>query len=59
MTSVTFGFIPAGSVVKPEKSIIYVDVGNSFEEGILDHHHSNPVHGKPFTQSSTLITLFI
>lgn len=32
-------FVPMGFVAEPEESVVYLDTGNSFEPGIIDHHH--------------------
>jgi class 3 adenylate cyclase len=32
-------FVPMGFVARPEKGVIYLDVGNSGEPGIIDHHY--------------------
>jgi hypothetical protein len=36
---VKFSFIAPGSSVRPQKGMVYVDVGNDFVAGVLDHHH--------------------
>jgi len=35
----SFAFVPAGTVAASETGKVYVDVGNAFCPGILDHHH--------------------
>jgi len=35
----SFDFVQAGTVVQPELGKVYVDVGNAFYPGVLDHHH--------------------
>jgi len=37
--AIHYDFIPMGSVVKPSNGKVYIDVGNAFAPGILDHHH--------------------
>jgi len=39
MAEIDFDFVPMGTVAKPEKGKVYVDVGNAFCPGVLDHHH--------------------
>jgi len=39
--NVSYEFVPMGSVVSPEQGKVYVDVGNAFCPGVLDHHHSD------------------
>jgi len=34
-----FDFVPMGTVATPETGRVYVDVGNAFCPGVLDHHH--------------------
>ena len=41
MTEVDYSFVTAGSVVDSEPGKVYVDVGNYFGPGILDHHHAD------------------
>lgn len=36
-----FAFVPMGFVARPEPGKVYVDVGNAFGPGVLDHHHPN------------------
>jgi len=38
-TNVTFDFVSMGFVATPELGRVYVDVGNAFCSGVLDHHH--------------------
>ena len=38
MTSLAYQFISQGAVVVPEPGKVYIDVGNSLEPGIIDHH---------------------
>lgn len=38
---ITLQFIPAGSVARAQKSTLYLDVGNTLDVGILDHHQSS------------------
>jgi len=35
----SYQFVPMGFVADPEAGKVYVDVGNAFCAGILDHHH--------------------
>ena len=39
MSEINYSFVPAGSVVVAEPGKVYVDVGNDFGPGVLDHHH--------------------
>ena len=34
-----YDFVPMGYVATPESGKLYVDVGNAFCSGVLDHHH--------------------
>ncbi len=36
---IDYQFVPMGFVAKPEPGKVYVDVGNAFCPGVLDHHH--------------------
>ena len=36
---ISFDFVEMGYVAKPERGKVYVDVGNAFCAGVLDHHH--------------------
>lgn len=38
---ILFEFVPMGFVAKPEIGKVYVDVGNAFCPGVLDHHHAD------------------
>ncbi len=35
----SYHFVPMGFVATPESGKVYVDVGNAFCAGVLDHHH--------------------
>jgi hypothetical protein len=35
---VDFEFVPPGTTAEPEQGRVYVDVGNAFGPGVLDHH---------------------
>ena len=35
----TYDFIPIGSLVTPSDGVVYLDVGNRLEPGVIDHHH--------------------
>jgi len=37
--NLSFAFVPAGTVAVSETGKVYVDVGNAFCSGVLDHHH--------------------
>jgi len=36
---ISYDFRPVGYVAEPEAGMLYVDIGNAFCPGILDHHH--------------------
>ena len=36
--TLTYDFIGQGAVMRPEPGRVYIDVGNSLEPGIIDHH---------------------
>jgi hypothetical protein len=38
VVAVDYAFIPSGSVVEPALGYVYLDVGNSLQPGVLDHH---------------------
>ena len=38
--NISYHFIPMGSVVTAAPGKIYIDVGNDFAPGLLDHHHA-------------------
>jgi len=37
--NISYDFVPMGYVATPEQGKVYVDVGNAFCPGVLDHHH--------------------
>ncbi len=39
-----YDFIPMGSVTSAEVGKIYIDVGNHFGPGVIDHHHATAPH---------------
>jgi len=47
---IDFSFVPMGYVAAPETGKLYVDVGNAFCPGVLDHHHPDAPNACTATQ---------
>lgn len=45
MPEVNYHFIPMGSVAEASPGKVYIDVGNDFTPGVLDHHHPKAPDG--------------
>lgn len=56
-----YSFLPMGTVVRfgtdfePAVNTFYLDIGNSLEKGVFDHHQSISDHGRPTRSTASIL----